>query len=279
MGELDRVSMATIDKDKESRWNLQAVWAKEKDDINKFIERQANLNMGRLRDKAKAKEFAGDVWTKIQQAFPFDDAIDPELLQLAKDGRLRAAAGSSTMITLFGIFRFFAMGLEVAVFAFMWIFGESSPVVIVQGVLLALSAYSLGWGLGEFFISLGRKDPHDVHPAWRTAAALIFGVVGVGVIIAVRVRYQEEEGAFAVVAISLILALVIALFEALYRSMSHNYDRWRHDEFRAQVMFSNEQHNSNEHTGGATWKKVYEDRVELIATRLPPLLEPPAEAP
>src|ERR1043166_4512690 len=193
---LERVKINEIPK--VSRWNMNSVWEIESKRIEQFIEEDANDAFGR--DPAnpdRVKAFAPSVWNKISTQFPYDTEIDPKVLADARAGRLQARAGSRVAIfALFWLGRI-AFGLELAVFVAMWYFGESSPVIIVHGGLLALSAWILGWGLGNFFVGLSPdSEGMRQHPA-RVYAAMFGGVVGVGVITAIRVHYQADGG-FAV---------------------------------------------------------------------------------
>src|SRR4051812_49326689 len=104
MSDLERVAPNEIAK--KEKWNLQAVWHREQAAIEKFVQNQANLAYGKhQREPELAKKFADDTWRQISERFPYDDHIEPALLDAAKQGRIQSSAGSATMINVFGVLR------------------------------------------------------------------------------------------------------------------------------------------------------------------------------
>jgi hypothetical protein len=266
---LQRAKRADVPTDE--RWNIGAVWRIESHLVEEFIEDEANTAYGRnpgLPDEAK--KLAPDVWSKVAIAYPFDDRIDADLLDAAKTGQLEAAAGSRVMKTLVVFFLAFMMLAEVAIFVAMWIIGDAHPLVIVQGLLLAGGSWALGWGMCGLMLSLDRDEPE--HRSWLPAGASILGVLSIALITALRVQLSGSE-AFAVIAVTVTLALLIALLEAVRGWISHRYNRRHNDMFRAQVQFSNQQHNAAHGYKGEGWMDQFRYAVDRRARRTPEILK------
>jgi hypothetical protein len=87
----------------------------------------------------------------------------------------------------------------------------------------------------------------------------------------------DAEGAFAIVATTVLLALLIAVFEALHSTLADRYRELHEKEFRCQVWRATTEH-QRVYTEGL-WKTMYEAQVRAIfhdhTNRPRPLTEPP----
>lgn len=268
---LNRARMTDIPASQ--RWSINAVWQIEQERAHTFIEDEANTAYGRSpTDIDNAKRLAPAVWQKIANVFPYDDRIDADLLDAAKNGVLAREAGSRASITIVRILLSLLMGLELAIFAAMWALGDAHVLVVVQGFILAGGSWALGWGLYGLTLSLDHpREPQGSRVL--VMVALLFGVGAIASMTAMRVRLSGD-GSFAVVAITLSLALLIALLETLNESKSHRYNARHNDMFRAQIQFSNEQHNMHHRLNGDKWMDQFRYAIDGRAKRTPKILDP-----
>jgi hypothetical protein len=265
---LERAKSADVPVDE--RWNIGAVWRIESARIEEFIDAQANTAYGRNPGQPEgAKKLAPDVWARISNAFPHDDRVDADILDAAKTGQLQTQAGSRGMIVLVTFFLALMMGAELAIFFAMWMLGNAHPLVILQGGLLAGGSWALGWGICGLMLSLDRTDPE--HRSWLPGVACALGVLAIALITALRVQLSGSD-TFAVIAVTVTLALLIALLEAVRGWISHRYGRRRNDMFRAQVQFANGQHNSYHQMKGEGWMDQFRFAVDRRARRTPEIL-------
>jgi hypothetical protein len=253
------------------RWNIGAAWELEKQRIEEFVDDEANIAYGRFPDNVEsAKALAPDVWHKIVNAYPIDSQLDANLLSDVKLGLPEKLAGSKALLVTVRVLLALAMGVEVAIFVAMWAVGEASWPVIVQGAVLAIGSWSLGWGLYNLTIALDQREKTRGSRV-LTLSALIFGALSIAVVTAMRAQLTQEQS-FAIVAITLTLALLIALMETLSESMGHRYGIHHRDMFRAQQQYANSQHNAHHKTGGQKWIDQFKYAVDRRATTTPKIL-------
>jgi hypothetical protein len=258
--ELRRATKSELSKDK--RWHLSGVWEVELDHVKLWLQDIANLNVGKANARQDTVLQAGNsLPDEIRARFAAEiDTVDPTLMRAANLGELERSAPSGGLIATFGFLRWVAMSCEVLIFLWLWLIGLGNEVLIVMGFILAAAGFFTGYGAGRLMISHEERLETAELRGW---ASLFVGILGI-VVVAVLRTGGEAEGAFAVVSITTLLALVIALFEALYIFYSSRYKEAHDKMFLCQVWFATAQHQRAYENG--LWKGVYETEAGRLLT-------------
>src|ERR1700730_1634533 len=190
-GELERASERDIPADK--RWEIAALWEVELQRVVRWLEDKASLNFGRTQDVQQALDSGRDLAALVFAFFDQQgEAQDARIRDQASLGALRKQAPSGKLIAVGGVLRWIAMLSEVLLFLFMALRGFGSYVLVVFGVLLALSGYLMGNGLGNLIVNVERGEGLANLKGWL---AVLIGAIGAGGISYVRAAGVEEAQA------------------------------------------------------------------------------------
>jgi hypothetical protein len=260
-GELERASERDIPADK--RWEIAALWEVELQRVVRWLEDKASLNFGRTQDVQQALDSGRDLAALVFAFFDQQgEAQDARIRDQASLGALRKQAPSGKLIAVVGVLRWIAMLSEVLLFLFMALRGFGSYVLVVFGVLLALSGYLLGNGLGNLIINVERGEGLASLKGWLS---VLIGAIGAGGISYVRAAGVEEAQAAAIL-VPVIVALTISLLEAMHLTLSFKSDLMLGEMFRAQRWFATDQHRKNYRE--ELWQRTYEGAVRKFASSL-----------
>jgi|SRR5215203_3648447 len=261
LDELRRVAMNEVPKNK--RWDPTGVWEEEFNRVSEALGVAANLNFGKFGRKDDALSAGKGLPEVIVARFGSDaTAVDPDVMHQAALGRYAKQAPSLKLILAFSILKWTAMGCETLLFVFLALMGFANYIVVIVGLLLALSGYLMGHGVGNLLVSHEAGGGARSPKGWLYFSVGLLATVGLSVLRA----SGSEEGIMAAILIPIILAATIALFEALSFVHTLRYKNMWEEMFRAQVWYSIEQHQRRYREG--LWRKVYEGEVERAASRL-----------
>jgi hypothetical protein len=258
--DLRRVRQEEIDSD--NRWQLAGAYEAERRQIDNWIKLKAREASSAPEATVKTALDAGGTYVAtVASIFGRREEVrDPVLLAKARLGMLAREAPSKASLFMLAAMTIMAMVLELGVFIAIWLYGEGDPMVVVNGGLLALGGWFGGHGAGNL---IGFAD--ETGNRIRGSAAN-WGAVGVGGLavsgIALIRASGEEEGAFLVVLFTTIVAVLVAVLEALGTSARDKYrDRWD-KMFMAQSWHATERH--IEEIGRGYWEKVYDTEVRQL---------------
>jgi hypothetical protein len=257
---LKRVAPGDVPRNKV--WELSAVWELEVGHVVEWLKRRANANLGRLQSAEAALKAGDGLSEEVKALFGAEaPAVDPDTLDKAAKGELGREAPSASLITTSRILKWTAFCSETLLFIILQVMGFGNPILILMGVLLALSGYTAGYGVGSILSKY--EDGHGLKnpKGWLFT---IFGAAGAVTISWLRSQ-GAEEGRVAAVLIPVILVAAIALFEALDLTLSHKYDFLRDQMYKAQIWYAIEQHRKN--FDNDLWKTIYEREVQGFAGR------------
>lgn len=234
-----------------ARWSIDTVWQIEKQWIGDFITAQADGSWRRCKgniDEAKAR--APGVWQKIREVFPENNDVDTDLRDAAERGRLEREAGSRLCVIGLRVVLAILIFAEMAVFTFVWAVGQAYAIIVVQGAILGAGAWLLGWGLQRYS---ALKNP-ATHPLRMVLSviAMAIGITFIASMTTLLVRFAGEVSS-RIIAISLPVALWIAVLENIRGWASLRYIRQHERMFRAQEQFANQHHRALHQAKGEKW--------------------------
>ncbi|HVT61809.1 MAG TPA: hypothetical protein VHR45_25855 [Thermoanaerobaculia bacterium] len=230
--------------------------------IAEWLRLKANGNLGRARTIAGAIKAGDGLSEEVMARFGAEaPAVDPDILDKAARGELGREAPSAKLIAAAGILKWTAFLSEIFLFLVLWIMGFGNPILVLMGMLLALSGYATGYGVGAILVT------HESNGGFKNLKGWLFTLFGLagGTTLAWLRSRGAEEGQLAAVLIPMILVLAIALFEALHMTLSHKYNFLRDQMYKAQVWFAIEQQKKNSDSG--LWRTIYEREVQTFAKR------------
>lgn len=257
-----RVAQSDVPKNK--RWQMTGVWEMELDRVTRWLRQIANSNYGRLANADDAIEAGKGLPEQIVALFGAQgSAVDPRVLEAASLGTFERSAPSATLLTALSVLTWIAFSSEILLFLFMVILGFANPAVIVIGVLLAVSGYAIGSGVGNLMIA--SESGHGLK-SFRGWTATLLGLLAAVGLSWLRARGVEDEDWAVAIGVPLILVLMIALFEALESTLQHKYKNLWDQMFIAQVWFSTEQHQERYKEG--LWTSIYDGEIVASAKRV-----------
>lgn len=261
-GERELRRVAPGDVPRSRIWEISAVWEIEMGGIAEWLRLKANGNLGRARTIAGAIKAGDGLSEEVMARFGAEaPAVDPDILDKAARGELGREAPSAKLIAAAGILKWTAFLSEIFLFLVLWIMGFGNPILVLMGMLLALSGYATGYGVGAILVT------HESNGGFKNLKGWLFTLFGLagGTTLAWLRSRGAEEGQLAAVLIPMILVLAIALFEALHMTLSHKYNFLRDQMYKAQVWFAIEQQKKNSDSG--LWRTIYEREVQTFAKR------------
>ncbi len=260
LGQLRRAAASEVPPQR--HWHLRAVFEIEKERIERWLRSAAVQNLGA---EGSTSETALDTGKTLPDTLKGYMGIeqrerrDPTVKARAESQELEKSTPTRTWLRSLGVLKWLFMLAEISLFVLQWLVGVSSPIVIIHGLVLSFAAFLVGWGLGMIGLDPelggGRKNP-------RIWAAIAGGVVGILGVVALR-SSSGGEGVWVVVVFTLVLALLIVLFEALHVHGKTVYADNQRQMFQAQQWVAKDQHTRDYESG--LWWKSYERFVDEIA--------------
>lgn len=174
--------------------------------------------------------------------------VNRELLARAMDGTLKQHVPNRSLVLTYNGLKWIALTGEILVGLGIWFMGEGTPVLILVATMLALAGWLAGNGVGGL---LSRRLGAHLPPSLGTPPTLppysdiIKVVVGFGTIIGLsylRAVGEEGEGAITVIGFTVLLALLVAMFEALHGFTSNKYEFLRGQMAVAQRVYAINKH-------------------------------------
>lgn len=249
----------------QQHWDIDAVGEIERARIIEWIKEEARKNLRQpnaSRDSAlQAASVVNEEVAGFFAGLEEHQIVDPDLVTRAANGELRQAAPSLGWVRTSNFFRWLLMVAEVAVFAGLWLFGGNHPAVIIPGLLLAVGGWSLGWGVGQKLQLTSSDEARRQQPRLLEFAAIGAGIAAIGGVTYMRAKLGGEE-AMNLAIVTLVLALLISLFEAAYEYSSDKYERLRDEMYRAQASMATKRHRSDAET--EFWASRYKDEVNRV---------------
>lgn len=293
MSELSELNRVTSDEIPEAqRWQIHAAWGFEYNRIKRYIEERANHYVGARMQQEPSERAVG---AKIDgKGIPQDVnaiygamtyAVDADVIGKAARGELHRIAPSPSTVRLLGIGTIVTFILEISIFLIMWLMGQGGNMITVGvGVLLAGFGYLTGEGLGRLLIANDDNEQTAGILAWIFLLAGFIGVTGMTLIryLAARAAAEEGEevaGLIALVVLTTLLALAIAVFHAAHMERSNKRQRLIAQMFSAQLYFATQQ--ARQSYLANLWTTLYDQAVEaLVAGRpMPTTPEPSLQIP
>lgn len=236
----------------EDHFTFGAVHERETAELNAWLKEEANLALGKPNPTRESAYAHGEnLVSEIRQVFGREDpARNVELINRASDGRLEAHVPSSGAILAYLALFLIAFIAETAIGFVQYTMGDSSGVVIVIAVALAIGGAIAGAGLAtvlERANPLPRELSGDSGTMLSASTSIGLAVAGL-VIIAVAAWVRtggDENGADLIVAFTVAVALMIAVCEALWIHKNKRRQFLRQQMFRAQVWFATDEHRKN----------------------------------
>src|SRR4051794_20541516 len=205
---------------RDRRWEINAVLEIELEKISSWLKDEANTKFGALRDKERTLQAGSALPEQVQALFGAEDvAIDPQILDDASTGKLGRQAPAASGIAMASVLKWVFLCAEVLIFTFLYLAHLANWLVILVGGLLAVGGYLTGLGGGTLIVAHESKGSLRSVRGW---VCLIVGLIIVGGIAYARTG-GEEEGAFPVVAVTVGMALAIAVLEIMEMLMRRKY--------------------------------------------------------
>lgn len=259
--DLGRVRREEVPRDRE--WHLPAVYEMEHRRIESWIKRKAREALAGTRTTLSEALGAAETFSmSVKQIFAVaDENRDALLLEKARLGELGREAPSRARRLLVLIMTVVAMALETGIFIAIYLLDPGNFLVIASGVLLAFGGWISGYGTGNI---VGFRDEEGRAVRSRGPlpwVALVGGAIIILVIGLLRTG-GEEEGAFAVVAFTTIVALCIVILEATRTVLADRYRDRSGKMFLCQAWYATERH--LESTRSGLWVRIYQEEVKRL---------------
>lgn len=188
-------------------WDLKATFDLESARIKSWIEVEVDRAIGAPGfDLQEALSMASTVSAQIRNKFGNEGQnVSPALLNKADRGDLERGAPSSGTVFTFGFLKWISALAEIAVFVATALLGLTNFFVITVGLMLALFAWVAGLGFSRLVLDGIRNAS-----GWLFLAMGSIGIGGLAI-----VRAGGPEGSGGVMLITVLLALLVAIFTAL----------------------------------------------------------------
>lgn len=281
--DLNRVKKQSILE--EDHFNPKAVFVTEYKNILAWLREQANNALSpNTATVDSALKLTGSHLLQIQNIFGKSTvannplAKNPSLMTAASRGELAKHAPSRSKITAYRVLMLITAFSELGIGVLLWALGEGNPVVVAIAAFLAAGGWLAGNGLGGIFLQMLKfpenwHDNPEVEGMGKEVAKLITGIV-ITVSLAVLRTGGQEEGALYVVAATILLAALVAMFESLYRYYNDKYDYLHDRMFHCQQWLATEQHEENCAKKDEGYADNYKGFVMSIATEFNKTHEP-----
>lgn len=245
------------------RWDLDGVYEVERHFIEAWVR-------ARAREAASSKDatltsalaVAGVRAATIAALFGRrDEYRDAALLE--KAGLLvlqREAPSRSTVITL-TILTLFSALLEIAIFVAIWLARQGTATVIASGAFLAGGGLLIGLGVGRLVGFQDEQGTRIQRTSWLEYGSVVLGAVAILMIALLRGSGQESN-AWLVAAVTITIALLVALFEALSLIERDKRNDMLTKMFKCQVWRATERHIKDCEKG--SWQIAFEAEVRQL---------------
>ena len=271
---LDQLQRVAADEVPPARhWHLRAVFEMEKERIEDWLRANVIQNLSPRNSTVKSALQAGEALPESiegSMGLEHQEIRHADLKKKAENRVLEKNSPGRGWLRSLGVLKWLFMLAEFSLFVVQWLMGISNAAVILLGAVLAFAAFLVGWGLGMIGLDPqqggGTKNP-------RIWAAILGGSVGV-LGVAVLRSSGGGEGVWVVVGFTLVLALLIVLFEALHVHGKATYEENRRQFFQVQQWLAKDQHVRDFESG--LWWKTYERFVTEVAQErdlIPPEFE------
>jgi hypothetical protein len=246
------------------RWQLNAVWDLEVALVKQYLDQRAAENLGKAGatvDSALAD--GANLAQEIHLTFGAQSSVrDPRILNAAANGVLEREAPTRRKVIGVAVARTFFFFLEITIFVLMVALGFSSFFVIIVGFLLGGAGLLTGDGAGRVLVR--RERERDWGDTWGWIE-LVIGGFGIAAICYIR-TVGEEEGVFAIVAVTGFLAVLIATLHAMHIVLAETYRQQHQRMFSAQAWFATDEHMRAYQA--EFWNKYYAGQVRALSRDL-----------
>lgn len=241
------------------RWDTKAVFVLETERIKAWVEQLVNNYLAPANATFESVKGAGATAnSEVMNTFgTLGEQIDQRLLNEAEMGNLEQAAPQEWRLLAYGFLKWVTALAEVLIFVWSALIGMTNYFVITVGVMLAV----VGWILGLGISRLAARGGRDLA-GW---AATVFGMLGILLLSLIRAG-GEFEGSFPVIVITVIVALMLAIFTALEAIGKEQLGSLLRQMFICQRWKAAMLHSAACERGH--WKVLFEQELErLAATR------------
>lgn len=229
-----------------------AVYRSEYNRILSWLKSQANtaLSMPNA-TKATALARTDALVSQIKNIFGSQDGAvkNISLMTAAGGDELGKAAPSRGALRTYQILALISAFAEVAVGFVLLSIGENNIMIVAITTLMAIGGLVAGAQLGNiFFHYVNFPESWQDQPERESMTKhIIYLVLSVAltILIAVFRTGGAAEGAFYVIAGTLLLAGMVAMFESLHRFYEKKYNHLRERMFRCQRQYATEKHSTN----------------------------------
>lgn len=263
---LERIGRSKVPP--ERRWQINAVWDLEFEQVKRWLEHQArfrttntdhgqNINAALTAGPALSDEVAA-----IFAASPA--AVDPVVLRAAHLGELQKAAPSLRSLNVMRIIKIVAAVFETVAFlqATGWKSLADNYILLILGPLLAVLAWLCGYGLARILMA---REQGMVD----TKGRLGFVVGAAGILVAVGARFfvgsvgtANKTEIIGATLLPVLLALAIATLEAIEFPQRRLYEGLHEAMFESQSWFATQKH------AAAVKNTLYESMFSSILNRI-----------
>jgi hypothetical protein len=261
MAELPR-RMTPSEISRESRWELSAIFNREKDRLNRWIEDEAVERLAR--DGRNAREAVDAVVQNVKLAFvDADTHRDARIIVNASVGELEREAGSLTWLRTVTVFLLLTLTCEVGFFVVMFFMGLGNLFVVLQGILLAAGSFAVGSGLHGLLASREDRVLGFDRLRGKKSTGLILllgGAIMIGLV--TWLRWSDDPDALAILAFTLALAAAVIVLTAYHKRLDEEYQAALQKMALAQRWWASEKH--REACDEGYWKKEYLLRVSRL---------------
>jgi hypothetical protein len=262
-------------------FDLQAVFDEEQTRLNRWLEAQASEVVRSPNPTTARASEDGEIFVQqIHDRFaPSNDNYNRELLIYASDGSLLRHAPNRSAVFAYQLLKWIALLAEMALGLGVWLVADGTPVLILVAGMLAGAGWLAGKGVGSLFerrlaATLPRELGHPQAPSLWSGAAM--ATIGYGVVLGLsylRAMGDDREGMIYVIGFTVLLALLISIFEALHSFISYKYEFLRRQMGLAQRWYANQHHAK----ALQTYRKHFDGRVSHLLAEEKRIFERPVK--
>lgn len=234
----------------ELHFDYAAFFKLERRQVERFLADSAN-DAVRNRSTPPSEQELGEVCEKtilhLRNFYTVPKMVDQRLYGAVLQNKLEEQAPSRATIRAYRIVMLVAVLLEVVIGVLLWALGQGSFAPVLLAALLAFGGFTAGNGVGGLLCRSIEFLDWGIRPDKRLPVMdvikVVFGAGLTGGLSYARAAAADDPDAVVmVVLISLGLALVVAIFEALHLFTKEKYRKLRDKEADGQNIFAREEH-------------------------------------
>jgi hypothetical protein len=231
-------------------FDIQAIFDEEQTRLTRWLDAQASEavrspNPTRERASMDAETFIDQIHDRFADT---DENLNRELLIFASDGSLARHVPNRSVVTAYRVLKWISLLAELALGVGVFLVADGTPVLILVAGMLAGAGWLAGKGVGTLFerrlaTTLPREIGHPQPPSlWGGLAMTMIGYAVVLGLSYLRAMGDDRDGMVYVIGFTVLLALLISIFEALHSFTDCKYEFLRAQMALAQRWYANQRH-------------------------------------